>query len=114
MEDGGRGVSGEFDLDGGLLGKTADTGGRAFNLDDEVGIVRRRATGLEEGVEGRVGGTTCSRPYARLAVCDLAREEAVVASYLLWGGPAFDPEVEATGWFGSDRVGNDAFLPSRR
>ena len=113
-EEGGRGISGEFDLDGGRLGKTADTGGRALRRDEEVGMVRRRAAGLEEGVEGRVGGTRYSKPWARLVVCDFAREDAVVASYRLWGGAPFDPEQEASGWFGSDKVGNDAFLPSRR
>lgn len=82
-EEGGRGISGEFDLDGGRLGKTADTGGRAFSREEEVGIVRRRAAGLEEGVEGRVGGTKYSKPWARLAVCDFAREEAVAVSYRL-------------------------------
>lgn len=82
--------------------------------DEEVGMVRRRAAGLEEGVEGRVGGTRYSKPWARLVVCDFAREDAVVASYRLWGGAPFDPEQEASGWFGSDKVGNDAFLPSRR
>ena len=49
FNEGGAAVSGEA--------KTPDIGGRAFNRDDEVGIVRRRAAGLEEGVEGRVGGT---------------------------------------------------------
>lgn len=82
-EEGGRGISGEFDLDGGRLEKTADTGGRDFSRDEEVGMVRRRAAGLEEGVEGRVGGTRCSKPWARLVVCDFAREEAVVVSYRL-------------------------------
>ena len=77
-------------------------------------MVRRRAAGLEEGVEGRVGGTRCSKPWARLVVCDFAREEAVVASYRLLDGITFDPEPEASGWFGSDNVGNDAILPSRR
>lgn len=62
VEEGGREMSGEFDLDGGRLGKTAETGGRAFSRDEEVGMVRRRAAGLEEGVEGRVGGTRCSKP----------------------------------------------------
>lgn len=57
MEEGGRGISGEFDLDGGRLGKTVDTGGRVFNRDEEVGMVKRRAAGFEEGVEGLVGGT---------------------------------------------------------
>ena len=61
-EEGGRGINGELDLDGGRLGKTADTGGRAFSREEDVGIVRRRAAGLEEGVEGRVGGTRCSKP----------------------------------------------------
>ena len=113
-EEGGRGISGEFDLEGGRLGKTVDTGGRTFSRDEEVGMVRRRAAGLEEGVEGRVGGTRYSKPWARLVVCDFAREEAVVASYRLWSVPTFDPEPEASGWLGSDRVGNEAFLPSRR
>ena len=113
-EEGGRGISGEFDLDGGRLGKRADTGGRAFSRDEEVGMVRRSAAGLEEGVEGRVGGTRYSIPCARLVVCDFAREEAVAVSYRLWDGTTFDPEPEASGWFGSDKVGNDAFLPSRR
>lgn len=39
-----------------------DTGGRAFNRDEEVGMVSRTAAGLEEGVEGRVGGTRYSKP----------------------------------------------------
>lgn len=38
----------------------------------------------------------------------------MAASYRLDGGTGFDPEPEASGWFGSDRVGNEAFLPSRR
>lgn len=38
-------------------GKTEEIGGRAFRRDEEVGIVRRRATGFDDGVDGRVGGT---------------------------------------------------------
>lgn len=96
-EEGGRGIRGEFDLDGGRFGKTADTGGRAFSRDEEVGKVRRRAAGLEEGVEGLVGGTRWSKPWERLVVCDFARDDAVADSYRLRGGAAFDPEPEASG-----------------
>lgn len=66
-------------------------GGGACNLAGEVGIVETEGNWVGGRVEGRVGGTRCSRPLARLLVCDLAREEAVVASYLLWGGATFDP-----------------------
>jgi len=57
-DDGGRGGIGEVArgvaaVDG---GKTDEIGGRAFRR-DEVGIVRRSAAGLEDGVDGRVGGT---------------------------------------------------------
>ena len=38
-------------------GKTAEIGALALGLEDDVGKVRRRATGLEDGVVGRVGGT---------------------------------------------------------
>ena len=38
-------------------GNTEDMEARVLSREDEVGMVRRRATGLEEGVEGRVGGT---------------------------------------------------------
>jgi hypothetical protein len=55
--EGGRGTNGEFDLDGVRLVKTADTGGRTFDRDEEVGMVKRRAAGLEEGPESRAGGT---------------------------------------------------------
>lgn len=42
--------------------KTEDRAGRAFRRDC-VGIVRRRAVGLEDGVVGRVGGilNSCTR-----------------------------------------------------
>jgi len=52
-------------------GKTEDSAGRDF-IRMDVGIVKRNATGLEEGVDGRVGGTMCSRPCIRLVelVCD--------------------------------------------
>lgn len=42
-------------------GKTADSAGLNLVRID-VGIVRRNATGLEDGVEGRVGGTMLSKP----------------------------------------------------
>ena len=38
-------------------GKTLEIGVRNFMRDDDVGIVSLNAAGLEEGVEGRVGGT---------------------------------------------------------
>ena len=49
-----------------------------------VGRVRRIAAGFDEGVEGRVGGTTRSAECSRLVefVCALAREDAVGALYL--------------------------------
>jgi hypothetical protein len=65
MEDieGGRGGKGEEDRVRGdscvglaELPNTWDSAGRAFKRDC-VGIVSRRAAGLEEGVDGRVGGT---------------------------------------------------------
>lgn len=45
-------------------------------------MVSRRAAVLEEGVEGRVGGTWNSELDARLEelLCDLAREAAVGSS----------------------------------
>jgi hypothetical protein len=89
----------------------------------DVGIVKRNATGLEEGVDGRVGGTMCSRPCIRLVelVCDFAREAAVGISYrasLLVDGPAaggegvFEPD--AWGWLISMRDDNDALRASFR
>ena len=58
-DDGGRGGIGEVargvaPADG---GKTDEIEGRAFKREEEVGIVRRSAAGLEDGVDGRVGGT---------------------------------------------------------
>jgi hypothetical protein len=62
-------------------GNTEESEGRDF-IRIDAGIVRRNATGLEEGVEGRVGGTMCSSPCIRLVelVCDFAREAAVGTS----------------------------------
>ena len=58
-DDGGRGSVGE--LARGVAeeegGKTAEIGARAFKREDDVGIVNRNATGFEDGVVGRVGGT---------------------------------------------------------
>ena len=69
----------------GPAGHTALIGVRARR---RVGIVSRSAAAFAEGVEGRAGGTSASaRPSVVLAivrVCaweDLAREEAVGASY---------------------------------
>ena len=44
-------------LGSGGAGNTDDMGVRDFRRVDEVGIVRRRAAGLADGVVGRVGGT---------------------------------------------------------
>jgi hypothetical protein len=51
--------------------------------EDEVGIVSRKAAVLDEGVEGRVGGTVYSDGGIRLVelVCVLARDAAVGAPY---------------------------------
>jgi len=64
--DGGRG-GGRGDCERGATalvgaGKTEEMGVRDFKRDDDVGMVRRRAAGLEDGVDGRVGGTLYSRP----------------------------------------------------
>lgn len=59
--------------------KTPDREGRAFKR-DWLGIVRRRATGLDEGVDGRVGGIlkSCGRLVEYL--WDLARDAIVGSS----------------------------------
>lgn len=51
----------------------------------EVGIVSRKAAGFDDGVDGRAGGTIKSSACSRLVepVCDLARDAAVGASYLV-------------------------------
>ena len=93
-DDGGRGGIG--DVARGVAAvdgeKTDEIEGRAFKRVDEDGIVRRSAAGLEDGVDGRVGGTLYSRPRILLVelVCVLAREDAVGASYRgIWDeGPA--------------------------
>lgn len=64
--------------------KTAERAGRDFDR-EAVGMVRRRAAGLEEGVDGRVGGTLNSR-YLNV----FARDAAVGSSY-----PALDVPAEA-------------------
>jgi len=57
--DGGRGRTGEIARgvaeDGGG-GKTDEIEGRDLRRADDVGMVNRSAAGLEDGVEGRVGG----------------------------------------------------------
>jgi hypothetical protein len=62
------------------LPNTWDRAGRDRSRDC-VGIVSRRATGLEDGVEGRVGGTlkSCIRLIELLWV--FARDAAVGSSY---------------------------------
>jgi hypothetical protein len=62
-------------------GNTDESAGRDF-IRIDVGIVRRSATGLVEGVDGRVGGTMYSIPCIRLVefVCDFARDAAVGVS----------------------------------
>ena len=58
---GGRGdverASGAMAGPGAAAGNTLETGVRDFMRDDAVGIVSLNAAGLDEGVEGRVGGT---------------------------------------------------------
>lgn len=63
-------------------GNTLEIGVRDFIRDDDVGIVSRSAAGLDDGVEGRVGGTLYSRPWKRpvVAVCTFALDDAVGVS----------------------------------
>lgn len=89
-DDGGRGgngdvareVEGPAILEGEGEGNTDESAGRDLTRIDE-GMVRRSATGLEDGVDGRVGGTKCSRLCILLVefVCDFARDAAVGVSY---------------------------------
>ena len=84
-----------------------------------VGMVRRSAAGLEDGVEGRVGGTLNSSPCIRLVefLCDLARDAAVGASYRESLDPpaeGVDPEPDAWDWLASIREDNDALRVSLR
>lgn len=67
------------DVDG--TGNTAESGTRSFVRDDDVGNVSRKAAELDEGVEGRAGGTVYSDDEIRLIefVCVLARDAAVGA-----------------------------------
>lgn len=60
--------------------KTAERAGRDFKRDC-VGMVSRRAAGLDEGVEGLVGGTLNSCIRLVEFLCDLARDAAVGSSY---------------------------------
>jgi hypothetical protein len=75
--------TGEFER-GALVdeAKTEDNAGRDFCREIISGMVRRKAMGLDEGVDGRVGGTMTSLRDNRLSepVCDLAREAAVGVS----------------------------------
>lgn len=103
-------------------GKMEESEGRDF-IRIDVGIVKRSATGLDEGVDGRVGGTIYSSPCIRLVelVCDFARDAAVGISYLaslLFDGPADGgegvPEPVAWDWLFSIRDDKDAFRTSFR
>lgn len=71
----------EPDVDG--PGKIELMDGRDFIRDMDVGRVSRKAAGLEEGVEGLVGGTCTSIECIRLVefVCKRALEAAVAAEY---------------------------------
>lgn len=108
-DEGGRGGNGEVarvaegpaTLDGEGEGKTEDKAGRDF-IRIEDGIVSRSAA-VEDGVDGLVGGTACSRPCIRLVefVCDFAREVAVGSSYrasLVVEGPADGGDPEPGAW----------------
>jgi hypothetical protein len=66
---------------------TCESAGRDFVLC--VGMVRRSAAGLEEGVLGRVGGTLKSCIRLVELLCDLALEAAVGSSYLDLDGGMF-------------------------
>ena len=104
--DGGRaGGSGDVERVRGAVagpgatdGKPLGIGARVFMRDDDVGIVSLRAAGLEDGVEGLVGGTMYSRPYRRLvvAVCAFALDDAVGVSYRATGAlpDAAEPDPE--------------------
>ena len=54
-----------------------EMGARDFIRDEDVGIVSLSAAGLDDGVEGLVGGTLYSKPYIRLVV------ELVCAAFAL-------------------------------
>lgn len=75
-------------------GNTEDREGLDFTR-NEVGIVRRKAAEFDEGVDGRVGGTIKSSVCIRLVelVCDLARDAAVGASYLVGFATVEEPVV---------------------
>ena len=63
VAEGGRGGgSGDCDRVTEGEGKTEVIGVRDFMRDEDVGMVRRRAAGFDDGVEGRVGGTLYSSP----------------------------------------------------
>lgn len=78
MSEAGSGLTGVGGL---LLPNTCDSAGLDFSLDC-VGIVNLRAAGLEDGVDGRVGGTLKSLMRPVELLCDLALEAAVAPSYL--------------------------------
>ena len=66
---------------GGTEGKTLEIGARAFRRDDDVGIVSLSAAGLEDGVEGLVGGIVYSKPCNRPRVAwTFAPDDAVGVS----------------------------------
>ena len=88
-------------LDGEGAENTDDRAGRDF-IRIEDGIVNSSAA-VEDGVDGLVGGTVCSRPCIRLVefVCDFAREVAVGSSYrasLVVEGPAEGEGPEPGAW----------------
>lgn len=64
-----------------VAGKTEEIGGRDLRRAIDVGIVSRNAAGLDDGVEGRVGGTCVSIEPIRPVEfeCVRARDEAVAA-----------------------------------
>ena len=87
---------------GAEVGKTLEIGVRVLMRDDEVGIVSLSAAGLDDGVEGRVGGTLYSKPCNRLvvAVCAFALDDAVGVSYRATGAlpDAAEPDPEPDAW----------------
>lgn len=100
--DGGRGGIGEVarcvgwgEGLGEEPGNTEAKEGLAFTR-NEVGIVNRKAAGFDEGVDGRAGGTVKSSVCSRLVepVCDLARDAAVGASYLVGFDIVEEPTAE--------------------
>lgn len=64
---------------------------RVFIREEDVGMASRKAAGLDDGVDGRVGGilqsNPCSLPVVLIWI--FARNDAVAAPYrAIWLGPA--------------------------